>query len=499
MDIKTSKIDNANANASVTISQKELNDKKLALAKEAAKNAKIDGFRKGKVKPEVMLQRYGKGLDQDAKNRLLADSIGLALKELKKEVNELIGEPVVKDLDEKDGVIKANIIISFRPNFDINGYEDLLPKFKAPEVSDKEIEDKINEILTNFAPLEKSKKAKLEKGDFAKFDFEGFLDGKPFEGGKAENYVLQIGSGQFIPGFEDAMIGMKAGENKDINVEFSKDYGAKHLASKAVVFKIKLHEIQQKGEAKLDEKTLKAILPREENPSKEILQKQMKAQIKAQKFTKLLNEELKVKFADNAVEKFNFDVPQNILDQEINMRIRNAWGTFSDDERKSLSQDVKAYEAKKEEFKAGALRSVKLTFIIDELAKLRKISVSEQELLQTIYIEAYRNGLDPKKHLEYYKNSGMLPAVKMAIVEEKLFVDLFKLPSDEESNNQSQKVSAKKEESVAKTTKKASAKKDESAAKITKKVSAKKEEGDEKVAKKPSTKTTKSKKIKDDE
>ena len=200
------------------------------------------------------------------------------------------------------------------------------------------------------------------------------------------------------------------------------------------------------------------------------------------------------------MEKFNFDVPQNILDQEINMRIRNAWGTFSDDERKSLSQDVKAYEAKKEEFKAGALRSVKLTFIIDELAKLRKISVSEQELLQTIYIEAYRNGLDPKKHLEYYKNAGMLPAVKMAIVEEKLFVDLFKLPSDEEkSSNQSQKASAKKEESVAKTTKKASPKKDESAAKTTKKVSAKKEEGDEKVAKKPSTKTTKSKKIKDDE
>ena len=93
----------------------------------------------------------------------------------------------------------------------------------------------------------------------------------------------------------------------------------------------------------------------------------------------------------------------------------------------------------------------------------------------------------------------MLPAVKMAIVEEKLFVDLFKLPSDEESNNQSQKVSAKKEESVAKTTKKASPKKDESVAKTTKKVSAKKEEGDEKVAKKPSTKTTKSKKIKDDE
>lgn len=141
MDIKTSKIDNANANASVTISQKELNDKKLALAKEAAKNAKIDGFRKGKVKPEVMLQRYGKGLDQDAKNRLLADSIGLALKELKKEVNELIGEPVVKDLDEKDGLIKANIIISFRPNFDISGYEELLPEFKAPEVSDKEIEE----------------------------------------------------------------------------------------------------------------------------------------------------------------------------------------------------------------------------------------------------------------------------------------------------------------------------------------------------------------------
>lgn len=480
MDIKTSIKDSANASASVKFSAKELEDKKLELARQAAKKTSIAGFRKGKVPASVLLQRYGKDIDQDAKNHLLGDALGLALKELKREASELIGEPLVNEFNENGGVINANMTISFRPKLDVSGYEALLPDFKVPSVSDKEVNEKIDEILANFAPLEKSSKAKLEKDDFAKFDFEGFIDGKPFEGGKAENYVLQIGSNQFIPGFEDAMIGLKAGESKDINIEFPKDYGAKHLAGKPVTFKVKLNEIQQKGKAQLDEKTLKAILPQQKDPTKEILENQIKEQIKIQKFVKLLNEELKVKFADGAVEKFKFDVPENILDQEINMRIRNAWGTFSQDERKKLSEDAKAFEAKRDEFKDDALRSVKLTFIIDELAKLKKISVSDQELLQTIYLEAYRNGLDPKKHLEYYKNSGMLPAIKMAIVEEKLFTELFKLPESQD----------------AKTTKlnPAKAKSSDSDEKAAKKSASKKDEGDEKPAKKPSTRSTKAKK-----
>ena len=308
----------------------------------------------------------------------------------------------------------------------------------------KEIDERIDNMLKMFGSLEKSSKKELGKGDFAKFDFEGFVDGKAFEGGKAENYILEIGSGQFIPGFEDGMIGLKVGEERDVKVTFPAEYGAAHLAGKDAVFKVKLHEIGEQKKAELNEETLKKIMPNEQNPSKEMLEASIKDQIRTSKFITLLNGEIKDKFAQALTKKFNFDLPENIVDQEMNVRFRNDWYSFSDDERKKYQEDKKALEAKLESYKEEASNSVKLTFIIDELAKVNKIEVSDQELIQTIYMEAYRSGRNPKEHMEYYKKNGMLPAVKMAIVEEKLFLHLFPLPEDEQIEKAKKASSVKK-------------------------------------------------------
>ena len=173
-------------------------------------------------------------------------------------------------------------------------------------------------------------------------------------------------------------------------------------------------------------------MPNEKEPSAEKLQANIKEQIKNEKFAKLVNEELKGKFADAAVDKFEFDLPKSIVDQEIDMRFRNNWGTFSEEERKKFSESKEAVDAEREKYRKDAERSVKLTFIIDELARIKNITVSDQELVQAIYFEAYRAGIDPKKHLEDYKNQGMLPAIKMALIEEKLFNDMFKLNDKED-------------------------------------------------------------------
>ncbi|EPO3698866.1 trigger factor [Campylobacter upsaliensis] len=426
MEVKAKQLDSVNAAASVKIPSGSINTEVENLAKKASKTIKMDGFRPGKVPVSAVLKRYEKELRNDAEQNLFKNAVDSALKELKKDLKELVGEPYFEKFERENDAIIAELVLSFKPELKLDGYEKCIPEFSTPKVSKKEIDEKKNELLKRYATTEaiKTKRA-LKEGDYAKFDFEGFIDGKAFDGGKAENYVLEIGSKQFIPGFEEAMVGMKSGEEKDISVTFPKEYGAANLAGKDAIFKIKLHEIEELKLPELNEELLKKLLPNEEKASEELLDEKLKEQIKNEKLFKLINEELKAKFADSLIETFEFDLPKGILEQEIDMQFRQAFGAFSEEEKKEIQNDKDKYEAKRNSFKDEAKKSVKLTFIIDELAKLRKIEVSDQELVQAVYFEAYRYGFNPKEHLENYKKQGALPAVKMALIEDKLFNDIF--------------------------------------------------------------------------
>ena len=441
MEIKTKALDSVNTLASTTISADAIKSSVEKLAKKAAKTMKVDGFRQGHVPVAIVLKRYEKELTNDAEQDVLRDVVDEAIKQAGKKNDDLIGEPIVSKFDRKDGKIDVELTVSFKPSVDVSGYESLIPEFSNPRVLKKDIDEKKTELLKMIAPLEKvESKRGLKVGDFAKFDFEGFVDGVAFEGGKAENYVLEIGSNQFIPGFEDGMVGIKAGGEKDIEVKFPENYGAAHLAGKDAVFKVKLHEIQErKIPEKLDEEMLKTILPNEEKPTEELLEERIKEQIRQEKIYKLINEELKPKFAEAAVEKFKFDVPKNIVEQEIDMQFRNAWSSFTPDDMKKFREDKDALAKKRDEYRKDAENSVRLTFIIDELARVRGVKVSDQEVVQAIYFEAYRSGQDPKAHLEMYRNQGMLPAIKMSMIEEKLFSELFNKEKDEKKASKKEK------------------------------------------------------------
>lgn len=437
MEIKSNLIDSANAKVQTVIGVKDIELRTQELAAKTAKKIKMDGFRQGKVPVSAVLKRYGKELNSDAKQEIFKNIIDEALKSLDKKSNDVLGDPIFSKYEEKDGNIDIEMEISFRPSISVDGYEKFIPEFSTPRVTKKEIEAKIDEFLNLIAPLEKVEKDSLEKDDFAKFDFEGFVDGEAFEGGKAENYVLQIGSNQFIPGFEDGMIGLKVGEERDVKVTFPKEYGAPNLAGKDAVFKVKLHEIQAKNPAKeLSEDDLKRALPGEKEPSKEKFEANIKERLKNEKLQKLIQEDLKPKFADELSKNFNFDLPKAIVEQEIDLQLRNAWGSIPKEQIEEFQKDKNALMKKREEFREQAQNSVKITFLIDELAKARGVSVSDQEVVQAIYFEAYSYGMDPKKHLDQYKNSGMLPAVKMALTEEKLFNNIFSKDKKDEKESE---------------------------------------------------------------
>ncbi len=428
MNITTKQINTANATVDAIISKEYIEKKENTLASKAAKDMKIDGFRKGKVPTHVVKARYGEKLKEDAKNEAIREVYEKALSELNIDPSSIIGEPSVSKFDEKeDGSIETEIKIALKPEIKIENYKDLIPEIEEPVVEDSEVETKIKDMLASSAALKKVEEDReVVSGDHVLIDFEGFLDGEPFKGGKAEAYTLEIGSNSFIPGFEDQIIGMKVDEERDINVSFPEEYHAPDLSGKAVVFKVKLLEIQEKIiPTDIDEETLKKFLPNEESPTEEQLKEEVSKQLKAEKLSKIHQEDTKPKFVEALVKTYDIDLPSTIVEQEIDMSFRNALGAMDKEEVEKYSTDADAVKEKREEYRADAEDSVKLTFIVDSLAKTEKIEVSDQDVMQTIYFEALQSGQDPQVYIKQYEEQGLLPAVKMAIIEERLFNKLF--------------------------------------------------------------------------
>jgi len=274
MEITTKRIDSANAQIDAKIDKDTISKNIDKMAAQAAKTMDIPGFRKGKVPVSVVKKRYGDKLKEDAKNEAVREAYEKGIKILEIEKTSLLGEPIVeKFVEDENGMIEISIGIATKPELNIEGYKDLIPDFEVPEVSDDEVKEKIEILLKSvIQPSKVEDRDELQKGDFALIDFEGFIDDKAFEGGKGEGYLLEIGSGTFIPGFEDGMIGMKIDEERDVKITFPTEYGSKELAGKDAVFKVKLLEIQEKKiPADIDEETLKKLVPGVENPTEDML------------------------------------------------------------------------------------------------------------------------------------------------------------------------------------------------------------------------------------
>lgn len=341
MTFKTEKIDEANAKISGTISAETLDKNLDKIAAQAAKTMDIQGFRKGKVPVKVVKQRYADKLKQDAQGEAIREMMNDGLAELSLAQTDLIGEPNFTKFDEKeDGSIEVEISLSCKPNIDLGDYKSLVPAMDVPTVDEKELEDELTRIAEQGAPLEKLKRKRMARsGDHAVIDFEGFKDGEPFEGGKAENYTLELGSNSFIPGFEDQVIGMKYEEEKEISVTFPEEYQAADLAGADVVFKVKLHELQEKVTPELNDELAKKVLPNDENATLETLKEQVNEQLLNQKKMKYFMEEIKPAYTQSLVDGLEFAVPSILVDQEINQQLNGKVGQMSEDEIKALQED----------------------------------------------------------------------------------------------------------------------------------------------------------------
>ncbi len=426
MEIKQKKIDGANAEITATITMDEVKTKIENIAKQLAKTANVQGFRKGKVPVAIIKKQYGEKLVQDAEAEALRDVLSKGLEALEISNESLIGEPNISKFDKSDDKIDVVVKVAMRPSIDFADIDTLVPDFTKPTSTDKDVQKRIKDLAQQTASLVDIKRNRMmKKGDTAVIDFEGFVEGVAFEGGKAENFALELGSGQFIPGFEDQLIGVKRDEEVTINVTFPENYGGKELAGKEAEFKVKVNQIQVKEDVELDDELAKKILPAQDDATFEKLQEQVKAQIENEELAKLYNDELKPKLLEKIVEKIKFDLPEFVVEQEIDMALNKAARDMSEEEIEELRNNAQKLKELRETFREEAEKSVKATFIIDALAQDKGIKVEEQEVMQTIYYEAMQMGQDPKTAYEKYKEAGYIPAIQMSMVEDRVLSTLL--------------------------------------------------------------------------
>jgi trigger factor len=426
MEIKSNKINGANAEIEAVILKEEIDANVEKIAKQLSKTANIQGFRKGKVPVAIVKKQYGEKLVQDAEAEALREVLNKGLDEMEIQNSSIIGEPNITKFDKIDDKIDVTVKIAMRPTIELGDYSSLVKDFTKPEVTDKEVDERIKEIAEQQAPLEDIKRnRKMKEGDVAVIDFEGFVDGEAFAGGKGENFELTLGSGQFIPGFEDQLIGVKRDEEVDVNVTFPTEYQAANLAGKDAVFKVKVNGIKVKAEVEVNDELAKKLFGDKEDATVEMLKDEVKKQIENEKLSKLYNEDLKPELLETYVNELKFDLPEFVVDQEIDMALNRKAGSMSEDEIKELRENADKLTELRETFRDEAEKSVKATFIIDQLAQAEDIKVSEQEVMQTIYMEALQTGQNPQEAFEKYKQAGYIPAIQMSMVEDKVLSGLL--------------------------------------------------------------------------
>lgn len=402
MKVTVEKVDDINFILSGTVKNSTIEEK---VAKETKQNASKD-----------------ENATQDAAAKIFKEFVDAGIKEANIDVANILGQPMLKKHEQREDSIYFEVELSISPEIDVNtDYTDIIPPFVKPIAEPKEVEAKLLEYATQQAPFSKIEKERATiNGDVAVIDFAGYIDGKAFEGGSAEKFNLKIGSNAFIPGFEEQLIGMVYGEEKTITVTFPKDYQADDLAGKETKFDVKLHEIQEQKAITPDDAFAQRVL-KDPKATLETLKKKLAEQITSQDISQLYMAELKPKLIEGLHTKFNFTLPNNIVEQEIDAKVREKTRSFNEEEHKVYMENKDKFAQLRESVREEARKSIKTALIVEALAKQQGIIVHDQEVIAALSYQAMVTGQDAEALVKYYQDNNLMTSAKLGLTEDKLF------------------------------------------------------------------------------
>lgn len=365
--------------------------------KKNASKFNVPGFRRGKAPKAFIEKMYGEGVFyEDALNNLLPKEYEAVLSETKLDT---VSRPEidVKSLDENGVVITAKVYV--RPQLTVTEYKGLKATRKAVSIEDEAVDAEIEKVRERNARVLEISDRPAKNGDEVVFDFDGYVDGKPFDGGKAEKYSLKLGSGQFIPGFEEQIEGKSIGEEFDVNVTFPNEYHASELAAKPAVFKCKLHEIKESQLPELDDEFAKDV-------SEFDTFAEYKASIKAkmeESANKAADAEVDEQLMNELIAKTEGEIPEVMFENEIDAAIRDYEMRLRYsglDLNTFLSYTGKNMEQLREDFRPQAEKQVRSRLALEAIARAENLEATEEDIATefTKIAEAY--GIDVEKAKE---------------------------------------------------------------------------------------------------
>ena len=478
---------------SVTITAKEIDEKIDAEVKKVAPQVRMPGFRPGKVPANLVRKMHGDALHADVLNTTVRESVDGLIKD--KKLRPAL-QPKVEMADgyEQGKDAELTVEVEILPEIEAPSVEGLkLEKLTVP-VSDEQLDEALGRLAENqksYKDAPKTKKA--AEGDQLIIDFVGRVDGTEFEGGKAEDAPLVIGSGQFIPGFEEQLTGVKTGDEKTITVTFPEDYPAEHLAGKEAEFDVTVKQVKVEGETKIDDEFAKGLGLEGLDKLKEL----MKGQIE-QESAGLTRTQMKRQLLDKLAADHDFDVPPTMVEAEF----EQIWNQLQAEAAKEEDPEaaLKEIEAEKDDYRRIAERRVRLGLLLSEIGQANGVEISQQEMQMLIQQAAqqYRPE-DRERFVEYVRNEPMAQAQLRAPLYEDKVVDFLFDKADvterEVTREELEAAIEAEEEAEAEKAKPAAKKKAPAKKAAEKKAPAKKADADEK----PAAKKTPAKKADADE
>ena len=378
MNVKVEKKENSVVEIEFTMEKEQFNVELDKAFKQNAKKFKVPGFRNGMVPRAVVEKTYGEAvLYEYVIENTVDDAYRTAVIENQLEIvsrPELDIKQIGKD---KDFIFVVKVCV--KPEAKVTDYKGIEVKKVSTRVTKKEVEEELERVREKNARIVTVEDRELKEGDISVIDFEGFVDGVAFEGGKGENFELTIGSGQFIPGFEDQMVGMKINEERDVNVKFPEEYHAENLAGKDAKFKVKLHEIKEKILPELDDEFAKDV---SEFDTLEDYKKELNKKVKERK-----ENQAKAEKEQEAIEKFiekvEVVIPEGMIDEEVEKMVEEMNANLSyqglniDQYLQYMGISLEDY---KKEMRGQAEKRIKLNLGLEAIAKEEKVEVSDEEI-----------------------------------------------------------------------------------------------------------------------
>lgn len=458
---------------------------------EIGKTIRLPGFRVGKVPLNVLKTRYEAAVYGEVLDKAIQESCEKALKE--KKIQPVAQPKVEFEKLDKGEDVEFTIEVETLPEIKDIDFKNIKIEKPVAKVKDSQVKEALEKVADQRREKTELKKARaVKKGDMINFDFEGKIDGVAFPGGTAQGFELEIGSGQFIPGFEDQVVGKKIGEEADIKVTFPEEYGAKDLAGKDAIFTIKVHKIFEMSKPKLDDDFAKNLGAPDLKAVKEDIRKKLQSEYEEFSFAKAKRQVL-----DQLADSSDFEVPETLINQEFDQ----IWAQIEQDKENGRLDEEdakKSDEELKEDYKEISVRRIRLGLVLADIGTKNKINVTQDEINKKVNEEANRFPQQREQIIKIYQERPeLLNNIRGPLFEDKVVdfiltqakvsdkeVDLEELlkpveedikPKKTKKAAAKKKPAAKKEEKPKAETKKKAAAKKPAAKKTTAKASEKKD------------------------